>query len=245
MYASYERPTISMSICYYDTEYRRQTAECVLDILKRNQMFRPSRMDADHLTGGRMKKYTPDMEELFLRAYGEPDVLGIAWESGDYRSGKDYMGFLWSLTFLKNSSHIQSSYHPWNVLSFTLCYDWLREPAHHARLLQCTQELSAALHAFHASIDDTANEGALLRKTGEPTFLPDHIQQVYWGNYWGEHLLSQAPVDALRAFKPRNYAETGSGVFFTLTDSVFDFGSRACDQQRKRIAAMLCGRNKR
>lgn len=122
MYASYERPTISMSICYYNTEYRRQTAECVLDILKRNQMFRPSRMDADHLTGGRMKKYTPDMEELFLRAYGEPDVLGIAWESGDYRSGKDYMGFLWSLTFLKNSSHIQSSYHPWNVLSFTLCY---------------------------------------------------------------------------------------------------------------------------
>ena len=99
MYLKNEIPKISASVFYYDTVYQQSTAERVLEILERNQMFIPERLRADHLTRGRLPKYTPEMRAVFLNAYAEPDVLGIEWETGDPRSSENYLGFTWSLTF--------------------------------------------------------------------------------------------------------------------------------------------------
>lgn len=243
MYSYNELPMISMSVFYYDTEYRRQTAECVLDILKRNQMFLPSRMRADHLTQGRMKKYTPEMQELFLSAYGEPDVLGIEWETGNPQSSENFLGFQWDLTFLKMRNHIQSSFQPWNILTLDASYGWFSTPKQQINLLRCIKELSDSLGAFCAKIDDMANSVDLRHQTDEPSFSPSHIQQVYWGNYWGQHLFSQVQIEKLRSLNLPNYAETESGVFFTLTHDVFDFNSRVCNVQRKKITKMICRRD--
>ena len=91
MYLKNEIPKISASVFYYDTVYQQSTAEHVLEILERNQMFIPERLCADHLTRGRLRKYTPEMREVFLNAYAEPDVLGIEWEAGDPRSSEPYI----------------------------------------------------------------------------------------------------------------------------------------------------------
>lgn len=234
-----EFPMISMSVFYYDTAYQRSTAKRVLEILEQNQMFFPERMRADHLTRGRMKKYVSEMRNLFLDGYAEPDVLGIEWEAGDPASGEGYIGFQWCLTFLKQRQHIPSSYQPWNVLTFNFCYDWLTNSEQHARLVQCTKDLSLTLNAFCSCIDDISHKLTLRHQTGAHTFSPKHIQQVYWGNYWGEHLLSQVQLNQLRALHLPNYSETDRGVFFTLTDNVFDFNSRACNTQRRNVAKAI------
>ena len=56
MYLKNEIPKISASVFYYDTVYQQSTAERVLEILERNQMFIPERLRADHLTRGRLRK---------------------------------------------------------------------------------------------------------------------------------------------------------------------------------------------
>lgn len=240
MYLKNEIPKISASVFYYDTVYQQSTAERVLEILERNQMFIPERLCADHLTRGRLRKYTPEMREVFLNAYAEPDVLGIEWEAGDPRSSENYLGFTWSLTFLKSRDHIESAFHPWNIITFNACYGWLQDPTHQAKLLRCMKELSFALGAFCAIIDDIAQRVALRHRTGERTFSPDHIQQVYWGNYWGAQLLSLLQLEKLRELHLPNYEETTNGVFFTLTDNVFDFNSRICNAQRLKAAKLIC-----
>ena len=152
-----EVPEIKTAIVYYDTEYKHATAEHVLEILERNHLFLPERLCADHLTRGRMKKYTPDMRDLFVRAYSEPDVLGVEWEAGREKRGEEYLSFSWNLTFHKESNHLESSYHPWNVLQFYASYEWMRVPGRQAQLLQCVRELCEALDAFRADMDDVAN----------------------------------------------------------------------------------------
>lgn len=239
MYSYHESPKISASVFYYDTMYQRSTAERVFEILERNQMFFPERICADHLTRGRMKKYVPEMRKLFLDGYAEPDVLGIEWEAGNPDSCENYFDFTWDLTFIKNSQHIQSTFQPWNIITFNACYGWIQDSDRQTRLLQCVKELSGALCAFCTTIDDAAQWNALHQQTSEPTFSPEHIQQVYWGNYWGEHLLSQVQLDQLRELHLPNYSETDRGVFFTLTDNVFDFNSQACNAQRRKVTKAI------
>lgn len=241
MYLKNEIPKISASVFYYDTVYQRSTSERVLEILERNQMFIPERLRADHLTGGRLRRYTPEMREIFLNAYAEPDVLGIEWEAGDPRSSESYLGFTWSLTFLKSRDHIESTFHPWNIITFNACYGWLQDPTHHAKLLRCMKELSFTVGAFCTIIDDIAQRVALRHQTGERTFSPEHIQQVYWGNYWGAHLLPRLQLEKLRELHLPNYEETENGVFFTLTEHVFDFNSRMCNAQRNKVVKIILG----
>ena len=230
-----EIPEIKVTIFYYDTDYKRATVERVLEILERNRLFLPERLCAGHLTRGRMKKYTPDMRELFLQAYSEPDVLGVEWEAGREKRGEEHLFFRWNLTFYKESDHSESSYHPWNVLSFSATYEWMRVPGRQAQLLQCVRELCEALNAFRADMDDIANGVDLRERAGEETRKADYIQQIYWGNYLGQHLKEQISLRQLRAMRLPNYAETEKGVFFTLTEDVFDFESPACEEIRKKV----------
>ena len=235
LYADYEIPKIKATIFHYDLEYNRTTAERVLEILERNQLFPPRRLCAAHLTGGRLKKYTPDMRELFLQAYSEPDVLGVEWETGREKRGEEHLFFRWNLTFYKESNHLESSYHPWNVLSFAATYEWMRAPGRQAQLLQCVRELCEALDAVWAVMDDVSNSVDLLDRAGEKGYDSDYIQQIFWGNYLGQQLKEQISLKQLRAMQLPNYAETEKGVFFTLTKDVFDFESPACEKIRKKV----------
>lgn len=241
MYAPYEAPQITVSVFYFDTEYRQETAEQVLEILERNHLFLPFQLRAGLLTGNRMKRYRPEMRELFVRAYSEPDVLSVEWDSAHLDSGEDWLSLWWLFTFLKRSAPVQSSFHPWNILTFYASYGWLRPPERQVQLLQCVPELCHVLNAFCAKIDDVANCVALLN---EPTFSPDHIQQTYWGNYWGGPLKDQVDMDRLRALDLPNFSESDKGVFFTLTDDVFEFDSPQCRRLRKKIAPLIKGGHK-
>ena len=233
MYSYNDIPEIDMTIFYYDTEYKRATAERVLEILERNQLFPPRRLDADHLTGGRLKKYTPDMRELFLQAYSDPDVLSVNWETGRERLGEEHLFFRW--IFFRERNHLESSLRPGNILSFYATYEWMRVPGRQAQLLRCVRELCEALDAVRAVMDDVANCVDLLDRAGEKGYDSNYIQQIFWGNYLGQHLKEQISLKQLRAMQLPNYAETEKGVFFTLTEDVFDFESPACEKIRKKV----------
>lgn len=111
-----------------------------------------------------------------------------------------------------------------------------------AQLLQCVRELCEALNAFRADMDDVANSVDLLERAGEETRKADYIQQIYWGNYLGQHLKEQISLRQLRAMRLPNYAETEKGVFFTLTEDVFDFESPACEEIRKKVFDAASGK---
>lgn len=233
LYADYEIPKIKATIFHYDLEYPRTTAERVLEILERNQLFPPRRLDAGYLTGGRLKKYTPDMRELFLQAYSDPDVLSVEWETGRERRGEEHLFFRW-ISFTE-SNPPESSLRTWNILSFTTTYEWMRVPGRQTQLLQCVRELCEALDAVWADMDDVANSVDLLDRAGEKGYDSNYIQQIFWGNYLGQHLKEQISLKQLRAMQLPNYAETEKGVFFTLTEDVFDFESPACEKIRKKV----------
>ena len=88
-------------------------------------------------------------------------------------------------------------------------------------------------------IDDIANARMLRHRTGARGYSSKYIQQIYWGNYIGQHLLSDIRLKKLRKMNLPYYQETGDGVFFALTENALDFDSKACKVQRRKIRRLV------
>lgn len=239
MYGKNETPIIRSSLFYYDDTYPAALGAGVRDILAAHGFFPPDRLYADRLTGEEYRRFTPEMADLFPRGYSEKGVFSISMASADSAVAAEYWKFDWNFTFHKSETlAVTPKFRPWNVLSLDSTYGRLRDPAAYEAYFACLRELIELIRPFYGRTEDVANAVRLLNAAGEPHFKPDHIQQIYWGNYFGPaHCSTYGKDDLLRL--PACTSELADGVFFTLTDSVLDQPLWKCGMARRKIKAKL------
>lgn len=240
MYSKYETPIIICSIFYYDREYKKSTGEQVLDILEKYKMFPPEKFYAEKLTNNRFIYATEHTKEMMARAYSEKDILGLDMASGNSRKVADYWRVEWNLTFHKNSKlAVEPVFNPWNVLSIHSTHGRMKNPEIYSDFFDCMKELIKLLDPFYASIDDVSNKVDLMDRTQEAHFVPDRIQEIYWGNYFGQLHCDHYGTDKIKAIPAKNIERIGNGVFFSLTDHVLEYNSKECNTERKNVKKYL------
>ena len=240
MYSKYEKPIINCSIFYYDKEYKKCTAEQVFDILTKYGMFPPEKFYAGKLTKNRFVSSGERTKDILIQGYSEKNVLELDMASGNSRKVEDYWRVDWFLTFYKNSKlAVKPVFEPWNILSIHSTHGRLNDSKIYADFFGCAKELIALLGPFYASIDDVNNKVMLMDRARESHFVPDRIQEIYWGNYFGEYHCNHYGIDKMKRVPAKNVEAIGNGVFFTLTDHVLEFDSRECNATRRIIKKSL------
>ena len=240
MYSKHEKPVITCSIFYYDTDYKKNTGKQVLDVLEKYNMFPPEKFYAGKLTKNRFIYASEATKEVLTQAYSEKDILALDMASGDSRKVDDYWRVQWNLSFLKNSKiAVRPTFMPWNVLSIYSTHERMNDPAIYLEFFSCMRELIEFLHPFYAVVDDVSNKVKLMDLAHEPYFVPDRIQEIYWGNYFGEFHCEHYGIDKINAIPANNVEEIGNGVFFSLTNHVLEYGSRECQNVRRIVKNYL------
>ncbi|MDD6260105.1 MAG: hypothetical protein PUA74_03315 [Clostridiales bacterium] len=235
MYSKYETPLMKASLFYYDSVYSQETSKQVLDILLKYGFFPPLKIYAASMTKNNYISADEDTGDLFVRSYSEKDILEIDMSSGDSRKVHEYWKANWGLTFLKNSHRTikQPKTIPWNIFSLYSTYGLLKESEFYENYFNCIFDLIAALKPFFAAVDDVDNRVRLMSK--EEHFVPDRIQQIYWGNYWGKNFCEKYGIDETEDIPTQNVRKIGDGFWFSLTDSAFEFNATECKIKRKII----------
>lgn len=240
MYSENERPIIKCSIFYYDREYKKSTGEQVLDILEKYNMFPPEKFYAGKLTKNRFVYSTEQTKEMMALAYNEKDILGLDMSSGNSRKVADYWRVEWNFTFYKNSKlAVEPIFNPWNVLSIHSTHERMNNPKIYSEFFACIKDLIELLDPFYASVDDINNKVELMDQAHETHFVPDRIQEVYWGNYFGKLHCDYFGIDKIKAIPAKNVEVIRNGVFFSLTDHVLEYESKKCRKERKNIKKYL------
>ena len=241
MYSKYEKPIIKASIFYYDIEYSRDTAIKVLQILEKYNMYPPEKICADLLTNNKFICASEQTKDLFVQAYSEKGVLGVDMASGNSRKVADYWRVNWGFTFYKEKKLAVKNpkFMPWNVLSIHSTHGRLNDNDIYLDYLNCVKELIVILNPFYASIDDIDNKVKLLNQTREPHFVPNSIQQIYWGNYFGEQQCLQYGLDKIGNNEMGIVEKIGKGILILLTDHVLEYDSKECKQNRNKIKSYL------
>ena len=239
MYSKYERPIISASLFYYDTQYDSETARKVLQILDQHTMFPPDKIHADILTNNRYIKADVCAKDIFVKAYSEKDVLGIDMASGDSRKVTDYWRFNWKLTYNKNQRQvIGNKFKPWNIITLQSTYGRLQNEEEFF-FIDCVKALIKAVSPFYASIDDIANKLELQNLCNETHFTPDKVQTIYWGNYFGREYTNRYGLEKIMSLPAYECEKIDDGVFFALSDSLHNYGGKEVVQRRKQIKRIL------
>lgn len=240
MYSKYEKPVIICSIFYYDLEYKKETGEQVINILEKYNMYPPEKFYAGKITKNKFIYANNLTKELLIDAYSEKDVFGIDMASGNSRRVTDYWRVEWDWTFYKNSKlAVEPVFKPWNVLSIHSTYGRLNNSNIYKAFFSCIKELIEVLTPFYASIDDVSNKVTLMNKTKERYFIPERIQEIYWGNYFGEEHCDYYGLEKLKSIPAVHVEKLGKGIYFSLTDNVFEFDSLECKLLRRKIKNYL------
>lgn len=240
MYSEYEKPIIDCSIFYYDTDYKRSTGEQVLDILEKYNMFPPEKFYAGKLTKNRFVYATEQTKDLMAQAYHERDILGLDMASGNSRKVTDFWRVEWNLTFYKNSKlAVEPKFTPWNVLSIHSTHGRLNDPTIYSQFFGCAKELIELLDPFYASVDDVDNKVKLMDRAREAHFVPDRVQEIYWGNYFGEFHCEHYGMEKLKSIPAKTVESIRNGVFFTLTDHALEYDTRECENARRKVKKYL------
>lgn len=250
MHQSFEKPLFDASIFYFDTNFCRETAIKVVGVFEKNKFLPCSIVNLGKYTRGKFIKYKPEHMNLFVDAYENDGVVSIILETSDSRKSIDYCSIDFSMNkpdkeLIKRLNELNPNRKPsvrWNVLSFYSTYGWMQNRENYNMMMNTLNELILILSPFCVKIDDLSHALRLRHSVHEPTFKPDYIQQVYWGNYWGEHLKEQVNMDELKKLPVFNLKETTNGVFFTLSNSVFDFDSNNCSTLRRTIWSRVIGK---
>lgn len=240
MYSKHEKPTVSATLYYYDTEYKEETAKNILSVLEDYHLFPPERIHADKLTKNKFAYADEHTRALFVDAYSEKDVLGLDMASGDSRYVSDYWKITWSFTYYKNSKLVGScKFLPWNTLTIQSTYGRLKSKIAEKQFLDCVKKLIAVTHAFYASIDDVNNKVELQDKYKIPYFTPNSIQVIYWGNYIGDEIAAKFNLVNLTDIPAYQSELIGNGVFFTLSHSFHEFNTKEVNTRRNQIRRHL------
>lgn len=240
MYSKNETPIIRGSLMYYDSQYSADLGAQVQEVLEMYGFFPPEKIYADSLTRGRYIYYRDGMKDLFPNAYSRKGIFGISMASGDSKKVTDYWKFDWYFTFYKNKKIISNpEFTPWNVLSLDTTYGRMQDDSLCKQYFSCIRALISLIRPFYAKIDDVSNSVILLDEAKEECFKPDYVQQIYWGNYWGPDHCATYGMDNILQCPVATVEKISDGVYFTLTDSVFDATSRRCNKQREKIKRFL------
>lgn len=236
----YEKPLIDATIYYYDIEYKRETAQKVLDILKRHNLFPPEKICLGPLTRNKYLFASDQTEKQFVDAYAEKDVFLIDMASAPFAKPGNLWEVHWTLTYCKGSDYDGTGkFMPWNILTISSTHGRMHDPLNYEQFFSAAKELIELLDPFYANIDDVSNSVKLMRKSCEKHFSPDHVQQIYWGNYFGKQFCENIGREKIMNIPVTHIEPIGQGIYFTLTNSVFDFSSRECDIFRKAIKQSL------
>ena len=240
MYSKYEIPLFETSIFYYDIQYDIKTAETVFAILDKYGMSNAEKIYAGKLTKNRYVSAKDNTKNIFTKAYSEKNVLEIDMANGDGCNVTEFWKVDWGLTFYKNSKiDVKPTFMPWNVLTVKSTYGRLQEKKIYDDYMSCVLELIEVLQPFYATIDDVSNYAYLLRKAKEPHFIPDKIQCIYWGNYFGKQYCDKYKEDYIANIPAYSVKKIGDGVFFTLSESIFDFNSPETKAMRRKLKKYL------
>lgn len=236
----YQTPLISGTLYYYDIEYERQTAQNVFEILEKYYLCSPRKIFANKLTSNKYTDYDELSKQLFINAYCEKDVFEIDVLCSQNENNTDFWRIYWGLTYYKNSRIVGSkTLMPWNTLSIQSTHERLRNPIIYNIFLKTFKELIQYLSPFYATIDDISNRNHLMDKIHAPHFIPDEIQEIYWGNYFGEKHCKNFKMENSTNIPAQNIERIGNGVFFTLTDFALDFASKEAKNNRNKIKKHL------
>ncbi len=243
MYQSFEKPLFDTSVFYYDVNFYRDTAEKIVEVFERNEFLPCGIVCLEKYTNKKFIKYKPEHKKMFVDAYEDYEVVSIILETKDSRKTTNYCCVDFTMNkpdreLIRRLNEINPNRKQnvrWNVLSFYSTYEWIRDKENYAKLINTLYELIPILLPFCIEIDDLSHALKIRHIANEPTFKADHIQQVYWGNYWGGHLMKQVNLEELRKLPVSQLKETENGVFFTLSDSIFDFNSKQCNSLRKKV----------
>lgn len=177
---------------------------------------------------------------MFVQAYSERDVLEIDMASGNSRKVTDFWKVNWKLTYYKNSCLTGfCKIISWNILTIQSTYGRMYDQANYSKFFACIKELIGILNPFYASIDDVSNTLRLMDRAKEPHFVPDRIQAVYWGNYWGEDHCKKIGVGKVLNIPVAYVEQIGRGVYFALSDSVQGFASKETEVARRKVERFL------
>ena len=244
MYAEYETPIFNISIFHYDTEYDISTAETVFETLDKYGMGDAEKIFAGRLTKNRYIPAKSITKSIFTKAYAEKNVIDIGMANGDGRKITEFWKVDWRLTYYKESKKddLKSTFIPWNVLSICSTYGRLREKSTYDAYMSCALELIQKLDPFYAKIDDVDNCVGLMDKAREKHFVPDKIQCIYWGNYFGKQYCDKFKEDYIANIPAYSVKKIGDGVFFTLSESIFDFNSPGTKAMRRKLKKYLSAR---
>ena len=240
MYMQYEKPIFRTSIFYFDEMYEATLGSQVRDILHSYGFFPPEKIYADKLTRGRFKKYSSEMHDLFPRAYEQKEIFGISMASGDSRSVDEFWKFDWNFTFYKSKKlAVAPKFKPWNVLSLDTTYGRMSNAKLYEQYFLCISALIELLRPFYARIDDVANINRLEDAVSNNEFRPDNIRQVFWGNYFDTAYYRELDFNEITSVPIGNTQSMTGGIFFTLTNSLFDATSLRCDILRESVKKEL------
>lgn len=240
MYTKNEKAVVSATIFYYDIEYRKETAQKVLEILEEHMMFPPEKIHADRLTNNTYVCANEKVNKVFVDAYSEKDVWGIDMASGNSKFVQEYWRVNWGLTFYKNSRIVGScKLMPWNTLTIQSTYGRLESIHEQANYLACIKSLIMVLNPFCVTIDDVDNKIMLQDRKAITHFVPGEIQEIYWANYFDKSLLDRYSVDISSDFPAYHYEWIGNGLFFTLSESLHNYNTKDTQARRKQIRRYL------
>lgn len=240
MYTKYEPPVISATIFYYDLSYQTTTAQTVLAILEEFGMFPPEKIHAGKLTNNRYLHADEYAKALLTHAYSEKDILGIGMASGDSRQVVDFWKIDWTFTYYKCSRRVGAcQVLPWNTLTIQSTYGRLRDKSVLNSFLMCLRELIRFIEPFYAAVDDVSHKVAVMNHVREQHFVPDRIQAIYWGNYFGRQHCEKYGLDRLSSMPAYDIETLGQGIFFTLSESPLDFDTKETAARRKKITRFL------
>lgn len=237
MYSEYETPQFAASLFYFDYQYAKETSADVEEILKEYGFFPPDKIHAYRLTGNRFRRFSSLKEDVFVKAYAEPDVSGLSMASGDSRKVADFWTFVWDFTFYKFTDVDVSKtvFKPWNILTLESTYGRLNNEANRQAFLQCVRRLIQYIQPFYGRLDDIDTIAEL---DGKP-FRPEEKRPVFWGNYWGSEYCKMVGAERLGDLAEISFSRMNDGLFFTLTDNILDCRERICAKRRKMVEKEL------
>lgn len=171
--------------------------------------------------------------------YSTKGVNLISMASGNSKKVEDYWQFSWYLTSPRPTEQKINHLKMWSVITLDTTYGLLKDVYQYNNYLSCVKELIRLVKPFHAGIDDVSNWNALMEKVNEDCYTPKYIQQIFWGNYFGETHCAKYGMKELLSLPADSLEVINGGVLFFLTGNIFDFASKECDLKRKTVKKYL------
>ena len=243
MYKQFELPIFTASIFYFDDQYTTEIPNRLKEVLASNGYFPPTFILADRLTRGRYLRYKDKMQSYLKDAYTGENILHIGLTDANSLKDNSFWKMDWKLTFHKfGIKNINTTFKPWNVLTFTITYDRLKDKENYHRFFKCVTECIELLQPFYANMDDADVSVTMSEVLGANSVLPTEygkVKAIHWGNYFGKEYCQKYGVTHDKLLPVASCEAIGEGILFTLTDSAIDCTSSDCLKMRKRLAREL------